>query len=137
MDTLKYTRTMDRPRRGAGSGAVSIDPSPLTGTWLNFHGGSGGIIKLDLASQGRRLLVRVYGACQTSPCEWGEVEGGLFAADVDSSMAVGFKAFYNFEFMEVLLAAYLNTRLLVVDSYNTFKDGSGRASYFLRDHFHQ
>jgi hypothetical protein len=137
MDKVQYTRTMDSRPGGAGSGAVAIDASPLTGTWLNFHCESRGIIKLELASESQRLLVRVYGACQPLPCDWGAVEGGLFAAGVGSKVAVGFKAFYDFEFMEVFVAAYLNRRLLVVDTYNTFKDGSGRSSYFLRDHFHQ
>jgi len=39
--------------------------------------------------------------------------------------------------METVLAAYLNKRILVVDCYNTFKDGSGRCNYFFRDHFYQ
>jgi len=36
----------------------------------------------------------------------------------------------------MLLAAYLNKRLLVVDAYSTFTDGSGRANYFQRDHLY-
>ena len=34
------------------------------------------------------------------------------------------------------LACYLNKRLLVVDAYTRFADGSGRAAYFARDHFY-
>jgi hypothetical protein len=48
-----------------------------------------------------------------------------------------FKARYDFGFMETFLAAYLNKRILVLDSYNTFRDHSRRSNYFERDHFHQ
>jgi hypothetical protein len=36
----------------------------------------------------------------------------------------------------VMLACYLNKRLLVVDAYTVFQDGSGRSPYFQRDHFY-
>jgi len=137
MDTPRYTRRMDVATCIDQCSEAQIDPSPLVGTWVNFDSGTGGISSLELVREGSRLLVRVQGACERSSCEWGEVEGSLFASDVTAKQAVGFKAFYDFGFMEILLAAYLNRRLLVVDSYNTFKDGSGRSRYFLRDHFHQ
>jgi hypothetical protein len=60
-----------------------------------------------------------------------------FADSVSNNLAVGFCAVYNFGFLETMLAGYLNKRLLVVDSYNQFRDGSGRSQYFLRDHFYQ
>ena len=83
------------------------------------------------------LTVRVFGACCPEPCDWGEVKTSIYSIGVDSHRAVGFKAYYDFQFMETVLAAYLNKRILVVDSYNVFKDESGRARYFWRDHFHQ
>jgi hypothetical protein len=43
---------------------------------------------------------------------------------------------YDFGAARVTLACYLNKRLLVVDAYTTFHDGSGRSPYFARDHFY-
>ena len=89
-----------------------------------------------LTGDGGELQVRAFGACAPEPCDWGAVPAKAFAESVSASEAVGFRAFYGFGFLETMLAAYLNNRLLVVDAYNQFKDGSGRSQYFLRDHFY-
>ncbi len=81
--------------------------------------------------------MQAFGACEPSPCDWGEARGEIFAAGIAHHEAVGFKAHYDFGFMEIFLAAYLNKRLLVLDSYNVFKDDSGRSRYFFRDHLYQ
>jgi hypothetical protein len=113
----------------------AIDPSPLLGSWVSFTGATGGIVKVEVASRGGELRVRAFGSFPTGPHDWGEVAGAAFAGGVDTAAAVGFTALYRFGFLDTLLAAYLNLRLLVVDSYNVFRDGSGRSSYFARDHF--
>jgi hypothetical protein len=135
---MKYTREYDRPERAAGlTTPQRIDPASLTGTWVNYDKATRGIVKLVLAEKDGEFTVRVYGACTPDPCDWGEVRGEVFAAGSAHDEAVGFKSFYDFGFMETLLAAYLNKRLLVLDSYNIFKDGSGRSQYFFRDHLYQ
>src|SRR5207237_8456281 len=84
-----------------------------------------------------RVAVRACGALPDAANDWGAVEACAFAGGIEVHDGIGFKAFYDFGFMETVLAAYLNKRILVVDSYNTFKDGSGRCNYFFRDHFYQ
>jgi hypothetical protein len=137
MESLKYTRANDLPKDGGGNGDATVDASPLTGTWINMDVTSGGIAKIVLSSEGGQTKVRAFGACSPDLCDWGEAKAAVYSIGVDSSEAVGFEAVYDFGFMETLLAAYLNKRLLVVDSYNTFKDGSNRSRYFFRDHFRQ
>jgi hypothetical protein len=138
MDVLKHSRANDLfDAMPLLEGAASVDPSMLVGTWVSTNANTRGTIKLVLNDEGGLFAVRAFGACEPSPCDWGEVSGELFTAGVGSREAVGFKALYDFGFMETFLAAYLNKRILVVDAYNTFKDGSGRARYFLRDHFYQ
>ena len=138
MEVLKHSRANDLFGATPPPGnAAAVDPAPLVGTWVSTNPATRGTIRLVLRHEGGQFGVRAFGACAPSPCDWGEVSGELFAAGVTSREAVGFKAFYDFGFMETFLAAYLNKRILVVDAYNTFKDGSGRARYFLRDHFYQ
>jgi hypothetical protein len=138
MGVLKHSRANDLFDATPPPGRVGpVDPSPLIGTWVSTNPDTRGTIKLVLRDEGGLLAVRAFGACEPSPCDWGEVSGELFTAGVGSREAVGFKSFYDFGFMETFLAAYLNKRILVVDAYNTFKDGSGRTRYFLRDHFYQ
>jgi hypothetical protein len=136
MESLKQTRANDLLRVSSES-EIIVDASPLVGTWINMDVSSRGIVKVILSGEKGALKVQTFGACSPSPCDWGEVKGVIYSIGVDSNMAVGFEAVYDFGFMETMLAAYLNKRLLVVDSYNTFKDGSGRPRYFFRDHFRQ
>jgi hypothetical protein len=135
---MKYTREYDKPEIAGGlTTRRRIDPAPLTGTWINYNNATRGIVRVVIADEGGAFTVRAYGACAPDPCDWGEARGEVFAAGVAHDEAVGFKSFYDFGFMETLLAAYLNKRLLVLDSYNVFKDGSGRSRYFFRDHLYQ
>jgi hypothetical protein len=138
MEPLGFTRLndlpgpADRPRAEA-----AVDPSPLRGVWHSTNRATRGIIKLILSDADGNFTVRAFGACEPSPVEWGAVAGDAFADGVGLKAGVGFRAFYEFGFMQTALAAYLNKRILVVDAYNTFKDGSGRHNYFSRDHFYQ
>ena len=161
---LRLTRASDAPRHTAPSSAApGIDPAPLLGTWVSFDAATGGIVRVVIGQSGGHLAVRAFGGGSPAPCDWGEVRGDAFAGGIEEpeepeepegpegpqsaegaasavgakrAPAVGFTARYDFGFLDTLLAAYLNRRLLVVDSYNVFRDGSGRSSYFSRDHFH-
>lgn len=120
--------------------APAVDPSPLLGTWVSFDATTRGLVRVVLTLRGGRLAVRAFGASSPAPQDWGEAEVDAFAGGVDGvadAPAVAFTARYRFGFVDVLLAAYLNRRLLVVDCYSVFGDGSGRSSYFSRDHFYQ
>jgi hypothetical protein len=152
---LRLTRARDAPRDAAaagsaalgsvaaGSAAPVVDPAPLVGTWVSFDAATRGLVRVVVAGRGGRLAVRAFGASSPAPQDWGETEGDAFAGGVDvvdgveGAAAVAFTARYRFGFVDVLLAAYLNRRLLVVDCYSVFRDGSGRSSYFGRDHFYQ
>ncbi len=142
---LRLTRARDMPRDAATAPAPApaVDPSPLVGTWVSFDAATRGLVRVVVARRGGRLAVRAFGASSPAPQDWGEAAGDAFAGGVDGIEAAGgppavaFTARYRFGFVDVLLAAYLNRRLLVVDCYSVFGDGSGRSSYFSRDHFYQ
>jgi hypothetical protein len=161
---LRLSRARDLPRdaaaadrvargeaahRAAATPAPAVDPSPLVGTWVSFDAATRGLVRVVVARRGGRLAVHAFGASSPAPQDWGETEGDAFAGGVDraggvdgvdaveGAAAVAFTARYRFGFVDALLAAYLNRRLLVVDCYSVFGDGSGRSSYFSRDHFYQ
>jgi hypothetical protein len=136
MNTQSFSRIMDR-LDGAVDGRRAIDLSPLVGTWVNFDRKTRGIVRIVVTGVDIGLQVHAFGACSPEPCDWGAVPASAFAESVSADHAVGFRTFYNFGFLETMLAAYLNKRLLVVDAYNQFRDGSGRSQYFLRDHLYQ
>ena len=138
MSNLMTTRVRDRPVPGAGSPGLNlpINLDPLLGVWVNYNEGSTGINRVEISNWEGLPTVRAFGAGRPTPIDWGEVAGAAFAEGVDGHEAVGFSASYDLSFASVLLAAYLNKRLLVVDAYTTFTDRSGRAAYFQRDHFY-
>jgi hypothetical protein len=125
--------------RGRGEARLAmpgIDAAPLLGTWVSFAAATGGLARVVVASRDGQLRVRAFGGFPAAPRDWGEVAGAAFAEGVDAAAAVGFLATYRFGFLDAMVAAYLNKRLLVVDTYNVFRDGSGRSPYFARDHFY-
>ena len=134
---MKFTRAEDELMVGdEQTGGGSVDPSPLVGTWLSTDKKTRGIAKLILSQRDGALKVQAFGACEPAPCDWGEVEGTAFSSGVSSPEAMAFTAFYDFGFMETSLAVYLKGGILVLDSFNAFKDGSGRSNYFSREFYH-
>lgn len=139
MSSLLTTRIRDRPglaAAGLPGLSLPINLAPILGVWVNYNEKSTGINRVEISDWDGLPTVRVFGAGRPAPIDWGEVAGSAFTGGVDGHEAVGFSANYDLSFATVLLAAYLNKRLLVVDAYSTFTDGSGRASYFQRDHFY-
>jgi hypothetical protein len=135
MADLLMTRARDLPFATGGS-VLPTDPRPLCGKWVNYNTRATGVERVEIDQWEGTPLVRAFGACPSGPIDWGEVPGVAFADGVDDSEAVAFTACFDLRFAHLLLAAYLNKRLLVVDAYTRFADGSGRADYFQRDHFY-
>jgi hypothetical protein len=131
---------ISRPRdflEAAGPRPVQpVDLAPLVGTWVNFDTASTGIHHLEIADRNGQLLVRTWGTGAPSPHDWGEAVAEPFTDGVALHAAVAFRVVYDVGFARVMIASYLNKRLLVVDAYTVFQDGSGRSPYFQRDHFY-
>jgi hypothetical protein len=122
-------RLSDRP-----SGTVApIDPAPLLGEWINYDTSSRNIAAVTIAQRGNGVILRITGAPDV---DWGEVALEPFSLTTSGGEAAAFRAAYDFGFARVAILAYLNKRLLVVDAYTIFRDGSGRSNYFARDHFY-
>ena len=138
METLKYVKAEDQVDPSILHAADSpIDPTPLLGTWLNTDRHSGGIVKVILAARDGALTVRAFGACDPSPCDWGEVTAALFAENAGSRTVKTLSARYDFGFMETSLQAFAKLGVMVMAIFTRFKDGSGRANYFDRQFFYK
>ena len=132
---MDFTRVEDQLESGEVGGAP-VDPTPLVGTWFNTDKNTRGITKLVLTRDDDDLKVRAFGACDPELCDWGVVPGLAFSSGVSSPEGMAFTALFDFGFMETLLAVYLKGGILVLDSFNTFKDDTDRANYFSREFFH-
>lgn len=136
MANAMMTRVRDRLPAGGERTLPRIDLRPLLGGWVNYNESATGINRVYIDDWESTPTVRVFGASRPAPIDWGEVAGAAFADGVGGREAVGFSAGYDLTFAQVLLAGYLNKRLLVLDAYTVFTDHSGRANYFQRDHFY-
>jgi hypothetical protein len=140
MEPLRSSRTRDLPDAGPRPLQPirrAVDPAPLVGTWVSYDPAEQGLARVVIAGDGERgMTVRAFGVGSPGFVDWGEVAASPFAGGVALREAVGFTAVYDLEGMRVMLAAYLNKRLLVVDAYTRFHHGSGRVDFFARDHFY-
>ncbi|MBZ5523079.1 MAG: hypothetical protein LAP21_12650, partial [Acidobacteriia bacterium] len=53
----------------------------------------------------------------------------VFADNVCSTPAVAFTAQYKFNFLDALIVGRLEFGALIIETFNHFTDGSGRADY--------
>jgi hypothetical protein len=137
MPTPKFTRADDHSAAGTQLPDDSgLDLSQLLGTWWSTDKATGGIRKLVLSEENGGLVVHGFGACEPELCDWGKIAATAYAATVTSREAMSFTARYDFGFMETTLAVYMKGGILVLDSFNAFKDSSGRSDYFTREFYH-
>ena len=132
MEPLPYVRTKDSlPADGP------IDLAPIIATWINTHTASRGIVKVVLSNNEGALAVQAFGACDPSPCDWGERTPAVFAENVGSRTAKTISVVYDFGFMETSLQVFTKLGVMVVAVFTRFKDGSSRADYFDREFFYK
>lgn len=145
MAVLGYLRAEDQLPADAAAPGAALDPSLLVGRWYATDQQATGVVRLELRHADGVLVVRAFGAggtdaagsASTGPNDWGEVEATAYGSGVTATEAMAFSAVYDFSFMVTVLAAYAKQGILVLDTFNTFTDGSGRSNYFSREFFHR
>ena len=139
MNPLNYVKLQDRPRVELEPGpGEPDDESQLVGTWLNTNVASSGIVKAVVTRVDGGLTLRVFGAADPEPYDWGVVPiQTMFAESIESAGAIAFTANYDFGFMASELQSNLAQGLLIVTSLNTFKEGDCRSNYFAREYLYK
>jgi hypothetical protein len=122
--------------------ASPVPPAPnpaLYGTWANTDPATRNVVDVVIAGNKSGIEVDGFGACSPSPCQWGNVPGTVFGANVSSATGSSFEADWNFGFAHtVLLGTLTETKrvpTLTVQEFTTFTDGSGRANYAVTETF--
>ena len=110
-----------------------VDLSHFLGTWINTFRDTRSITRFVLAQARAGYTITAY--VSNGVGELGTSEVVPFAPNVASRNADGFTARYDFDFLEMSLAAYYTKGLIVVSQYTRFKDHSGRPDYFNREFF--
>jgi hypothetical protein len=122
--------------------ASSVPPAPnpaLSGTWANINPATRSVVDIVIEGNKNGIEVDGFGACSPSPCQWGNVPGTVFGANVSAATGSSFEADWNFGFARtVLLGTLTETRrvpTLTVQEFTTFTDGSGRANFAVTETF--
>lgn len=115
--------------------ATEVDLTHLLGTWVNTYRDTRSLCRFILAPSASGYSIETVVATENGAQTLGQTEVRPFAPNVNSRKADGFTARYDFEFLEMSLAAYCAKGLIVVSQYTRFKDGSGRPDYFNREFF--
>jgi hypothetical protein len=137
MKPKNYAKLQDRTQTG-NEARQPVDVALLLGTWINTNAATAGIIKAVVMRDNCDLSLRVFGAGEPEPYDWGEVTiKAVFADAICSGSAISFTAEYDFGFLETELQTNLSKGLLIITSLNSFKDGSVRSDYFAREYFYK
>jgi hypothetical protein len=123
----------DEPREAGPS--TGVDLTHLLGTWVNTYRETRSLCRFMLAPSASGYSIETVAAMESGAQSLGKTKVRPFAPNVNSRKADGFTARYDFEFLEMSLAAYCVKGLIVVSQYTRFKDGSGRPDYFNREFF--
>lgn len=113
----------------ASSSMASINQ--FSGSWTNVDPNTGGITRLDIAASGALVNVHAWGKCHPTDCDWGTVQAQPFAASASSDIASAdtLIAVFDLGFSETTLVIKPAGNKLNVNSYDRFKDNSGRSNY--------
>jgi hypothetical protein len=115
-----------------------IDLSEITGSWVNTDQHvTGRILRMEVAASGGKLLVRCFGPGDTEPTDWGEVEANALTKAPGEKSAWGFWAHYDLDTIQTDLAAYYNSGVIVVGSFNSFGPASTRTDFWKREFFYR
>jgi hypothetical protein len=117
--------------------AASLDLAILLGDWRNTNA-DGRIARI--VCRGRedgRMDVQVSGRTPTGTNDWGTVAAPVYSFTFESNEAGAFNAVFDLGYEAVHLQANVKAGVLVVASFNHFKDQSGRSNYFDREFFHR
>jgi hypothetical protein len=115
-------------------------PSPaLFGTWANTNPATRNVVDIVIARNNEGIKVDGFGACSPTPCQWGNIPGTVFGANVSSGLGGSFEANWNFGFARTVFLGTLTESpkgpTLTVQEFTTFTDHSGRSNYTVTETF--
>lgn len=104
------------------------------GSWTNTDANTSSTTRLLITNTNGKLLVRGYGKCSPTDCDWGTTPLHLCKDRTDSLGLVGFAA-WNQGFTDRYIVLRLKSSQLVVESFDIFKDNSGRSPSRIQEVF--
>jgi hypothetical protein len=131
---MQFAQICDRVETDAAP-AGPADTSALTGVWVNSNPETNGIARMVMSEAGGKLSLQVYAVGPEGLIDWGATGVEVFMSSPSSRVVAGFTCLYDFGFAETRLQAMIMKGLVVLAQFHSFKDGSRRVDYFVREYF--
>ena len=112
-----------------------LDVSGLPGVWINSNLQTNGIARMVMSEANGKLSLQVFAIGRDGLIDWGVAEVKVYGSTPSSNVGAGFSCRFDFGFAESFLQGMIMKGLLVLAELRTFKDGSKRADYFVREYF--
>src|SRR5262245_55713791 len=129
METMSFARA-DEQMLSPMPAPLAIDASPIVGDWINTNLSTPGIARVIVGGSAENLSLRILTASGPTPRDWGRTGiDAVYSNGISSQPAMAFVASYDFGDLEATVEANLSLGLLVVATFNTFKDCSGRSNF--------
>lgn len=117
--------------------AVKLDVAKYLGDWQNSYADTQGIgyfkiyeeegeVKMDITGRAGGMLEGHWGVTTLTP----------YTATPDGDKASAFHGKYDLGYADIDLTINENKELMIVFSFITFKDGSGRSNCYKREFFY-
>lgn len=113
--------------------AVRLDVSALTGAWHNTNRDTRGIARF-IVTERADGGVDVVSFGTTA---WPLTPATVYGDHLETREAMAFSAIVDLGYADVHLQANIKGGVLVVATFNRFRDGSGRSNYFMREFYYR
>lgn len=116
---------------------AEVERASMLGSWTNVKEKTDHIVSAVVTERDGSVYIRAFGSSPDGPVDWGEVEAFPHASSGTSNLA-GYLARYDFGGgVRTECAANVKLGVLVIQTYTSYEDGSGRLSHFSREFFVQ
>lgn len=130
---MEFAQIYDRVETDIPVGPMDL--SGLPGIWINSNPDTNGIVRLVISEADDKVSLQVSAIGPDGLIDWGATDVAVFTSTPKSRVAAGFTCRYDFGFAETRLQAMIVKGLIVLAQFHSFKDGSGRVDYFVREYF--
>lgn len=116
--------------------ARATDVGLLLGRWRNTNSSPPLIKDLVIAEKAGAMRIRVFGANDLTPEDWGEREMSGFSESPESAVATAFTARFDSHATNITLQTYVVKGVMVIVAMTRFKDGR-HSNLFTKEFFHR
>jgi hypothetical protein len=113
-------------------------PSLFLGRWRSTNPRTTGLAEATFTAVPGGVELRVSGAGESGGrVDWGPTRAHFLVDGPGGSELTKVHAFYEFNFMDIVMHGWVKRGVLVLAVFSRFRDGSGRSNHFDREFFYR